>query len=131
MSIWYAGCTGKRSRTGFVRLGEFGERELVSDFCFLEEAALLGEAAERTRRRLERGAAQDAGALGFMLRQVWLCHAVLDGATSVGTPQSKRSSCQAAVPTHSLARAADPAEEHAVGHPAGQRREAAREHELL
>ena len=66
-----AGCTGKRSRTGFVRLGEFGERELASDFRFLEEAALLGEAAGRTRRRLERGGVQSAGALGFMLRQVW------------------------------------------------------------
>ena len=66
-----AGCTGKRSRTGFVRLGEFGERELASDFRLLEEAALLGEAAGRTRRRLERGGVQSAGALGFMLRQVW------------------------------------------------------------
>ena len=65
-----AGCTGKRSRTGFVRLGKFGERELVSDFRFLEEAALLGEAAGRKRRRLEAGGAQSAGALGFMLRQV-------------------------------------------------------------
>ncbi|KAK9834870.1 hypothetical protein WJX81_005212 [Elliptochloris bilobata] len=41
------GCTGKRSRTGFVPLSEFDERALLSDYRFLEEAAAAGEAAHR------------------------------------------------------------------------------------
>ena len=42
-----AGCTGKRSRTGFVPLSEFDERALLSDYRFLEEAAAVGHAAQR------------------------------------------------------------------------------------
>ena len=41
------GCTGKRSRTGFVPLAEFDERALLSDYRFLEEAAAASHAAQR------------------------------------------------------------------------------------
>lgn len=43
----FVGCTGKRSRTGFVPLTEFDERVLLSDYRFLEEAAAAGDAAQR------------------------------------------------------------------------------------
>lgn len=45
------GCSGKRQRTPFVPLGEFGEDHLISDYNFLEEAAQLAESAQRTRQR--------------------------------------------------------------------------------
>lgn len=42
------GCTGKRSRTEMVTLAEFTERQLLSDYKFLEEAARLHDAAQRS-----------------------------------------------------------------------------------
>ncbi|KAK9908481.1 hypothetical protein WJX75_008547 [Coccomyxa subellipsoidea] len=45
------GCSGKRKRTAFVPLSEFGEGHLVSDYNFLEEAAQLAESAQRSRQR--------------------------------------------------------------------------------
>ncbi|CAL8463173.1 g2707 [Coccomyxa elongata] len=45
------GCSGKRQRTSFVPLSEFGEGHLISDYNLLEEAAQLAESAQRTRQR--------------------------------------------------------------------------------
>ena len=113
-----------------MRLGKFGERELLSDFRFLEEAALLGEAAGRTRRRLDKGAAHSAGALGFMLRQVWHLPALPEAHRPPLVMQRSRA-CRVNVSCCLCACAADTAEEHAVGHPARQRTEEAGQHELL
>ncbi|KAK9836601.1 hypothetical protein WJX74_004124 [Apatococcus lobatus] len=43
------GCTGKRSRSSLVSLTEFNDRELISDYRFLEEVGRVGEAAFRGR----------------------------------------------------------------------------------
>eukprot|EP00124_Ichthyophonus_hoferi_P005434 Ihof_evm1s786 gene=Ihof_evmTU1s786 len=42
------GCTGKRDRTAFVRLSEFTDEQLQSDFTFLEEANRIGDNAKRS-----------------------------------------------------------------------------------
>ena len=42
------GCTGKRSRTDMVTLSDFTERQLLSDYKFLEEAARLNDVAQRS-----------------------------------------------------------------------------------
>lgn len=41
-------CTGKRSRTEMVTLSDFTERQLLSDYKFLEEAARLHDVAQRS-----------------------------------------------------------------------------------
>ena len=41
-------CTGKRSRTEMVNLSDFTERQLLSDYKFLEEAARLHDVAQRS-----------------------------------------------------------------------------------
>lgn len=43
-----SGCTGKRSRTDMVTLSDFTERQLLSDYKFLEEAARLNDVAKRS-----------------------------------------------------------------------------------
>lgn len=42
------GCTGKRSRTEMVTLSDFTERQLLSDYKFLEEASRLHDSAQRS-----------------------------------------------------------------------------------
>lgn len=44
----HTGCTGKRSRTEMVTLSDFTERQLLSDYKFLEEAARLNDVAQRS-----------------------------------------------------------------------------------
>ncbi|KAK9861643.1 hypothetical protein WJX84_010130 [Apatococcus fuscideae] len=44
-----SGCTGKRSRTAHVPMADFSDRELSSDYKFLEEAGRAGEVAFRGR----------------------------------------------------------------------------------
>lgn len=43
------GCTGKRSRTAFVPLCTFSDRELLSDYRLLEETARAHDVAQRTK----------------------------------------------------------------------------------
>ena len=43
------GCSGKRSRTAFVSLGTFSDRELLSDYRLLEETARAHDVAQRTK----------------------------------------------------------------------------------
>ena len=46
-----AGCTGKRSRGEYVKLSEFGEKQLLSDVGFLQEVGRENESALRRRPR--------------------------------------------------------------------------------
>ena len=46
------GCTGKRKRTDFTPLAAYGDRELVSDYRFLEEAAGLRDSSARDTQRM-------------------------------------------------------------------------------
>ena len=48
----HAGCTGKRKRTEYVPIAAFSDRELVSDYNFLEEAALLRDSSTRDTQRM-------------------------------------------------------------------------------
>ena len=41
-------CTGKRSRTEMVTMSDFTERQLLSDYKFLEEGARLHDVAQRS-----------------------------------------------------------------------------------
>ncbi|GBF96251.1 hypothetical protein Rsub_08796 [Raphidocelis subcapitata] len=43
------GCTGKRDRLAFVPLGDFGDRELLSDYRWLEEVQRADDNAKRHR----------------------------------------------------------------------------------
>ena len=46
------GCTGKRKRTEFTPLAAYGDRELISDYRFLEEAAGLRDSSARDTQRM-------------------------------------------------------------------------------
>lgn len=46
------GCTGKRKRTDYVPMAGFGDRELISDYRFLEEAAGLRDSSARDTQRM-------------------------------------------------------------------------------
>ena len=48
----HAGCTGKRKRTEYIPIAAFSDRELVSDYNFLEEAALLRDSSARDTQRM-------------------------------------------------------------------------------
>ena len=48
----HAGCTGKRKRTEYVPIAAFSDRELISDYNFLEEAALLRDSSARDTQRM-------------------------------------------------------------------------------
>ncbi len=65
-----AGCSGKRQRTEFVPLSEFDERDLISDYNFLEEAAQLADSAQRSRQRLSSAQGPDIAAVRQLQHQV-------------------------------------------------------------
>ncbi|EIE21382.1 hypothetical protein COCSUDRAFT_48085 [Coccomyxa subellipsoidea C-169] len=67
-----AGCSGKRQRTEFVPLSEFDERDLISDYNFLEEAAQLADSAQRSRQRLSSAQGPDIAAVRQLQHQARL-----------------------------------------------------------
>jgi hypothetical protein len=44
-----SGCSGKRDRTSFLGRGQLDERSLMSDYRFLEEVKIAGDAAKRAK----------------------------------------------------------------------------------
>ncbi len=48
----HTGCTGKRQRTEYVPIAAFSDRELISDYNFLEEAAILRDSSARDTQRM-------------------------------------------------------------------------------
>ena len=42
-----AGCTGKRSRTGLIKVADFTEKQLLADIRFMEEIQREHDAARR------------------------------------------------------------------------------------
>lgn len=64
------GCSGKRQRTSFVPLSEFGEDHLISDYNLLEEAAQLAESAQRTRQRTSNAQSAQIAKVRHMQHQV-------------------------------------------------------------
>ncbi|KAI9337162.1 hypothetical protein DFJ73DRAFT_15261 [Zopfochytrium polystomum] len=47
-----APCTGVRDRTAHVRMSQYSEQTMMSDYCFLEDAHRLADNAERENSRL-------------------------------------------------------------------------------
>ena len=61
-----------------MRLGNFTDRELVSDYRLLEEALLATESARRSRQRLVHDSSAEAcGSVQFLLQQARVCMAYI------------------------------------------------------